>query len=163
MFAAVAWHGWTKWQTGITLELFWICHVTSLLIAVGLFGRSTSLLATGFVLYLGAGIPPWLIDVAFTGQTTASSVTTHLVSPLCAGLALRGQRWPKAVIGYGFVFYLCTLVTGYLLTPPALNVNLVFAPYFDVFSLWTSRILTALTCLTSLVIAEFIARRWLHE
>lgn len=167
VLAALALHARSKAELGTLDELLWICHVTSTVIAFGLLTANRFIVATGFAVFAAAGVPPWLLDVITTGATTPSSVLTHLVSPLAAGWALvdSGRApWSRWVPAAGVGLYLVTLVASRLLTGPAHNVNMVYAPWGPA-AQWIPNVIWSALANTAILAAgvtavDAAARKW---
>ncbi len=158
LLAALVLHAATKGQERLP-ELLWLCHVASALMAVGLLASVRWLVALGFLIHVGMGMPAFLVDVVF-GQERPSPTSwlVHLL-PLVAGVvALRHTGLPPRtwVAAWGTV--LAMLVVSILLTPPALNINLVheaWGPTKAVLpGIWPVRIFHALEALVLLFAAE---------
>ncbi|HLM45912.1 MAG TPA: hypothetical protein VK458_18730 [Myxococcaceae bacterium] len=162
LLAALVLHAATKGQERLP-ELLWLCHVASALMAVGLLASVRWLVALGFLIHVGMGMPAFLVDVACGGERPSpTSWLVHLL-PLVAGVvALRHTGLPPRtwVAAWGTV--LAMLGVSILLTPPALNINLVheaWGPTKDVLpGVWPVRIFHALEALVLLFAAERVLR-----
>jgi hypothetical protein len=108
------------------VNMLWMCHLASVLIAAGLLARVPSLNAVG-VLWLLIGLPLWFLDLARGGAFHPTSTLTH-VGGLAAGLwgarrlGFPAGAWWRAVLGM-----IALLLLSRAVTPPAENVNLAFA------------------------------------
>jgi hypothetical protein len=116
-------------KRGAMTEMLWLCHVATATIALGLALARPLLVATGFVFHVGLGIELWLLDIAATGVTTPTSVVVHLL-PLGAAIAVfRRVPLPRRAWLAAWTMCLVMLPISLLATDPALNVNLVWAPW----------------------------------
>jgi hypothetical protein len=139
VFVTLVAHAVHKVQAGLAQEMLWACHVASALIGLGLLVGSISLVAVGTMFHLAMGLPAYLLDWLVSGETTATSVAAHTVPPVSGLIALRlAREWPRSVpFAAGGLFVVSALVSR-LLTTPALNVNLAFAPWSPVSALGPS-------------------------
>lgn len=129
LLAALAAHAvFEKWPDKLP-ELLWVCHVATALMAVGLLARIRLLLAVGFLFHLAVGWWAWLLDVFATGTTTVTSTAVHVLPLVIGWLALGRKPLPNRAIYAAAALYIITSVACLALTPPALNVNVVFAPW----------------------------------
>jgi hypothetical protein len=109
-------------------ELLYTCHVATMLVAMGLLAGLHRLVATGFLFHLAVGLPSWLLDAVARG-TTWTSTLAHLV-PLFAGAwAVRQDGLPRRTPIYAWSMFVACSVVSFFLTDPALNVNVVHAPW----------------------------------
>ena len=119
-------HAVRSWARGRYYNAFWLCHMASVALGIGLLTGSPVLAGIG-VLWFLVGVPMWLVDLAAGGDFTWTSLLTHLGSAAAGAGALRAvgmppNVWWKAVLGVGVLFLFCRAAT-----PPAANVNLAFA------------------------------------
>jgi hypothetical protein len=127
---ALALHAGHKLELGLLGEMLWACHVASLLIAIGIFFRKLTLVAVGTLFHAAVGLPAYVLDVITLGQTTATSVLVHVLPPLAGLFSLKYQTpWPRFVPAATAALYVALIPVSRLLTEPALNVNLAFAPW----------------------------------
>src|SRR5581483_8610552 len=127
IIGALVWHAVTKLPDHLA-EMIWVCHVASLVMAIGLLaGRQA--LAAGLLLHLAWGAPAWALDALATRSTTLTSVLVHAL-PLGAGaLAVAVRGWPAGVALPAWIFFFLWVPVSYVATDPALNVNLAHAPW----------------------------------
>lgn len=111
-------------------NMMWMCHVTTLLLAVGLIGSFASLirLSSAWVLL---GLPIWLVEALAAG-TTRISVLSHVLVPIVSVVAFSQVGEPRRLrvaVLQSLALYCFVQVAARLLTAPALNVNLAHRPY----------------------------------
>src|SRR4051794_9137490 len=70
-------------------EVFWVCHVASVMMALGLLSGWHRLVCMGFLLHVGFGTVGWLLDVLATHDTTLSSVIIHGLTLVAGTLEVR--------------------------------------------------------------------------
>jgi len=116
-----------KIPQGITLELFWICHLATFLLVLGLFVGSPVLTAVGFLSHVAYGAPAFLLDVIFVKPNSWTSWITHIVSPVASGIAVYHWGIPKKAPLQSWFFLIGSLLASYLFTPPAMNINMAHA------------------------------------
>src|ERR1051325_8184251 len=110
-------------------EMLWVCHVASLVLAIGLLARRQALVAAGLLLHLAWGAPAYLLDAIATRSTTVTSVLVHVL-PVVTGLwAVRARGWPRGVALPAWIFFALWIPVSFVATVPALNVNLAHAPW----------------------------------
>ncbi len=106
-------------------NLLWMCHVTTLLLAVGLIGSMASVirLVTPWTIL---GLPIWLVDALSVG-TTRIAVLSHVVVPMTAVVALSqvgAARSAWRATGAAMAFHVGLQLLCHVATRPKLNVNL---------------------------------------
>ncbi|OGQ25254.1 MAG: hypothetical protein A2138_05165 [Deltaproteobacteria bacterium RBG_16_71_12] len=146
-------------------QMLWMCHMSTLLLALGLLASSASAVRVGALWSLG-GFPLWILDVALRGETTRVSVLSHILVPLLGLAALTQVRWRGRVVLGAVAFHaLCWVLSRWLGTPQA-NVNLAHSVY-DIFgteivrSYWVYLGITSAAMWGALgVIAMVLARRF---
>lgn len=124
--AVWALHAFTSFRRGEPFNMLWACNVSCLLIGVGLLARVPLAHAVGLLWNL-TGMPFWLVDLATGGEFIPTSFFTHVGGFLAGSLVLPERpmapgSWWKAFLAWTLFQLLCRLTT-----PPAANVNLVFA------------------------------------
>jgi hypothetical protein len=158
LLAALVLHAATKGQERLP-ELLWLCHVASALLAVGLLASVRWLVALGFLIHVGMGMPAFLIDVLF-GQERPSPTSwlVHLLPLVAGGVALWRTGLPRRTWLAAWGTVLVMLVVSILATPPALNINLVHEAWGPTKELlpgvWPVRLFHALEALVLLFGAE---------
>lgn len=112
-------------------QMLWMCHMSTLLLALGLLASSASAIRVG-ALWSLAGFPLWVLDVALRGETTRVSVLSHILVPLLGLAALTQVRWRGRVVLGAVVFHVFCWVLSRWLGSPQANVNLAHSVY-DIF------------------------------
>ena len=113
---------------GETPHILWVCHISNLLIAIGLFLGNMELIRVS-VLWLIIGAPLWPIDVIRTGVLDITSVGTHYVGLVIGLLAMRGRGMGKYSWLYALIWFLLLQQLARMFTPPELNVNIAHSIY----------------------------------
>lgn len=118
----------TALQNGKGADSLWICHVSNLILAVGIAGGRPRVIGLA-ACWIVVGIPLWTYDMALTGEVSAVSVLSHLGGLAVGVYALRRVRisynpWLPALVSYLLIQQLCRW-----LTPVELNVNLAHRAY----------------------------------
>ncbi|WP_257445902.1 hypothetical protein [Archangium lipolyticum] len=162
LLAALVLHAATKGQARLP-EMLWVCHVASVLLAMGLLTSVRWLVAVGFLIHVGMGMPAFLIDVLFGERPSPTSWLVHLL-PLVAGWsALRGTGLPPRTWKAAWAIVLVTFTVSILATPPVLNVNVMheaWGPMRGLFpGAWAVRVFHALEALGLLFGAELLLRQ----
>jgi hypothetical protein len=116
------------WPLGLAANNLWLCHLGNLALGVALLLR-WPLLARVAVLWILAGLPIWLIDVAFTRSTTVASVLSHVGGAALAVVVLSGRGWAAQRRDWlvAWAGFLAAQQLARALTPPELNVNVAHA------------------------------------
>jgi hypothetical protein len=150
-----------KAQAGVAPELFWLCHVTSAMLAVGLLLSAQLLISTALLCQLAIAVPAYALHLATNGETSAVSFLLHVLAPLLGVLAWRGKAIPLAAPWCGGVLYLGLMAASYWATPENLNVNLAFRPWGPVAwaGVWPARLLNLTLVLGLLHAARLLWNR----
>ncbi|MBI1948208.1 MAG: prepilin-type N-terminal cleavage/methylation domain-containing protein [Deltaproteobacteria bacterium] len=146
-------------------QMLWMCHTSTLLLALGLLASSASAVRVGALWSVG-GFPLWVLDVVLRGETTRVSVLSHILVPLLGVAALTQVRWRGRVVLGAIGFHaLCWALARALGTPQG-NVNLAHQVY-DIFgtqivrSYWLYLAVTSAAMWGALaLIALVLARRF---
>lgn len=123
LLGALALHAASKGASHIQ-EMFWLCHVATALMAVGLLAGWHRLVASGFLFHVGFGTVGWVLDMAMVG-TTFSSVLVHVLALVAGVVELRRNGWPRGLVLPAWAFFTAWVISCHWTTDPALNVNLV--------------------------------------
>ena len=154
-----------KTQAGLGAELFWLSHVTSLILALGLLARVPLMVATGFLFHLAVALPAYIFYLATGGETSVVSFLLHLLTPLFGWIAWRGARLPLAALLSTYATYASVMAATLALTPPAMNVNAAFAPWvpLPLDGVAMLQVFNALQMLAQTGIAFTVWNRLLHK
>jgi hypothetical protein len=162
LLAALVLHALTKGQARLP-EMLWLCHVATLLLAVGLLASARWLVATGFLIHIAMGMPGFLLDVAFGERPSPTSWLVHLLPLVAGAIALRRTGLPPRTWLAAWLTVLAMLAVSIVATPPALNINLVHEPWGPMKALlpgvWPVRVFHALEALCFLFGAELLFQR----
>lgn len=162
--AALGLHAAYKLHQGLLGELFWCCHVASLLLAVGLFSGSVVWIAIATTFHLAVGLPSYWLDVLVTRQTTVTSVLAHVVPPIAGLAALHTPAtWPRWTPLAAPLLYVALVPLSRWATARPLNVNLAFAPWPPFATVHPSPWFTWLVNTVAMGILAIIADRWLRR
>jgi hypothetical protein len=113
---------------GKIAHILWICHTSSLVIALGFFICQIELIRVS-VLWLIIGAPLWPIEIIRTGIMELTSIGTHYVALLVGLLVIRRQGMGKYSWVYALMWFLFLQHLTRLYTPSELNINLSSAAY----------------------------------
>jgi hypothetical protein len=154
-----------KAQAGIAADMFWVCHVTSAMLAIGLLADLPLLIATGFLYHLAVAIPTYLLHLATGGDSSVVSFMLHLLAPVFGWLACRGQALPAATPWLALGTYLGLMVVSRFVTPESMNVNLAFHPWgaFAALGVWPVRALNVVLMLAQLQVVFFLWNRYMRK
>lgn len=145
-------------------EMFWLCHVATALMTIGLLAGWHRMVAGGFLFHLGFGTLAWVLDVVTTGATTFSSVLIHLLSLVAGAIEVKRKGWPSGVVFPTWLFLSLWVVSCHWTTAPALNVNLAHEPWGPLAHMmggvWLSVAFNSVFTLGSFVLLN-AALRWL--
>jgi hypothetical protein len=109
-------------QAGTPSQVLWMCHLSNLLLATGLFLANPLIIRVAVVLLI-FGVPPWIVDMFVIKIVTPISIASHL-GGLIVGLLViakvRAKRWSwlAALVCFVVVQFISRAVT-----PPELNIN----------------------------------------
>jgi hypothetical protein len=131
-FLAQAIHYWHINELG---QVFWMCNIGNLLLAVGLF-LNQALLIRVAAIWMVPGVAVWLVYVVptwsmlLTGTATLgqlfgvlASTLAHLGGFTVGMLVLRPLKMDKRAWVYAFGWYFVVQVLSRFITPVAMNVN----------------------------------------
>ena len=103
------------------------CDMASLATAIGLLVGWPGMVAVAFLFQVSIGLPAFFVGLA-TGTYTpnATSVAIHLLPPLAGGWSVNRTGLPRHAMAIALAIYLLAVGVSVWISPPALNVNLVF-------------------------------------
>jgi hypothetical protein len=119
-------------------QILWSCHISNLLLAVGLFWAKPWLIRVA-VFWLILGVPPWVIDMVVSRLVTPVSIFSHLGGGVLAVVAIKQVRarrgsWLPSLVYFLVLQQLTRLVT---VPGPYTNVNVAhfaYGPWQGLFS-----------------------------
>lgn len=157
---------WSKARSGVLPEMLWACNAASVLLVPALWFRWTPLVGAAFLVRLAVGEAGHLYSLFTTGQVIWLSASVHVLPTLGAFFYLKRAGLPRSSPYLGAAL-ICACVSLSRLTPPALNVNLVYqrhdflARLFP--GLWTYRLGTAGLVLALLFLGDLLLGWWLKR
>jgi hypothetical protein len=142
VLVALLLHAWDKARLGLLWEMLWSCHLASLVIALGILANRPRWSAAGLLFHLSTGIPGYVLDALATQSTRPTSVLVHTLPAVAGWVMARRQGLPRDSWYWAWLGLLAVMGLSYAITPPNLNINLVFRPW-DFFSGYVSSALLA--------------------
>ena len=109
-------------------DALWMCHLSNLLLAAGLFFNN-SILVFMALPWLLFGIPLWLAEVIRTRKVVPLSVLTHFGGAAIALYAAHRMGAAPGTWWASWLFALAAQGVCRLFTPPELNVNVTHRVY----------------------------------
>jgi hypothetical protein len=123
-------------HSGNAHDAVWVCHISALVVGVGLIFRSALLNAAG-LMCLSVGLPMWLLYLASGEPLMPTSPLTHILGLAIATAGMRQLGLPKRAWLVALSLVAALMVVSRLVTPAEANVNLAFGPMSGL-SLWTA-------------------------
>ncbi len=115
-----------KTQTGLSAELLWLSHVTSLVLALGLLIEVPLMIGAGFLFHLAVALPAYVFYLSGGGETSVMSFLLHVLSPLFGAMAYWRARIPVRSLMLTFGIYVVVIGSTLAFTPAGMNVNSAF-------------------------------------
>jgi len=109
-------------------QILWICHISNLLLAFGLFLDQLEFIRVS-VLWLILGLPLWIWNMTQTGVGTLTTFVTHLGGLVVGLFALSRTRCSRRTWLYAVLWLLFVQQVSRVITPPDLNVNIAHRIY----------------------------------
>lgn len=145
-------------------ELWWLCHVATACMAIGLAAGWARVVAGAWVYHLVWGVPVWLLDAIATRSALPSSIAAHVAPLVIGGAWLARRPWPGGVALPAWMVGVSVMIVSRPLTVPAHNVNAAYAvwpPLAGVFpSVAVMWLVTSLACLALMITADTLLARW---
>ena len=110
------------WRVGGMGNLFWMCNVGNLLLALGIFLNHRELIRAAAIWTI-PGLLLWVRYVLFDYDFVVSSALAHVGGIIVALIVLRRVRMDRIAWVYAFVWYLFMQLVSRQATDPRLNVN----------------------------------------
>ncbi len=142
-------------------HILWSCHVSNLMMAVGLFFAQPWLIRIS-VFWQILGVPPWAFDMLKSGIVTPVSVFSHLGGFVVAIVAIREVGAKLGSWIPSMIFFLVLQQITRLLTEPGpyTNVNVAhfaYGPWKDLFaSYWKYWVVNTAILAVTLLIIDFV-------
>ena len=144
-------------------ELWYLCHVATAFMIVGLAAGARRVVAGAWLYHLVWGAPVWLAVALATGVLHPTSIAAHLGPLVLGGWWLARRPWPGPIALPAWMVGVAALIVARPLTDPAHNVNAayqVWPPLAGVFPsvawLW---IVTSLACLALMLAGDTLLVR----
>ena len=172
LLGALAWHGYDLARTTSLTELMWSCHFATALMALGIFFRARTAVATAWLFHLSIGLPAWLVAIVLTRGTfgaanvdvplLATSILVHVLPIVMGAMWLRrggfALSWRVAALAWLIQAALIPLTRPF--TPPELNINLAHGVYPSLSrtfpNLLVFQVLICLACMASVAIVTVL-------
>jgi hypothetical protein len=119
-FSAQAIHYWRTNELG---NMFWVCNIGNLLLAMGLLLDKAVLIRVA-VLWIIPGLLVWVLYVVLPWGVFLSSILAHVGGIIVGLIALRKVGMDRASWLYALGWFLIMQILSRFLTPTGLNVNL---------------------------------------
>ena len=158
-FAFYAIHAGVHLANGEAQDLWWVCHVATLLVGVGFCLGTAAPIAIGF-LWLCVGDALWLLELAGGEPLLPSSLLTHVGGFLLSLYGLRLYGLPRGTWWQAVVALLAMQQLTRWLTPAEANVNVAFAVWKG-WEGWFPSYLVYRIVLTAGAAAIFAVLEWL--
>ena len=110
------------WRVGGMGNLFWMCNVGNLLLALGIFLNHRELIRAAAIWTI-PGLLLWVRYVLFDYDFVVSSALAHVGGIIVALIVLSRVRMDRIAWVYAFVWYLFMQLVSRQATDPRLNVN----------------------------------------
>jgi hypothetical protein len=110
------------WRVGGMGNLFWMCNVGNLLLALGIFLNHRELIRAAAIWTI-PGLLLWVRYVLFDYDFVVSSALAHVGGIMVALIVLSRVRMDRIAWFYAFVWYLFMQLVSRQATDPRLNVN----------------------------------------
>ena len=118
----------THLAQGTPQNMLWLCNLSNLVLAAGIFFRMPLLVRVS-VLWLIPGIPLWVLDMARTGYSPATTFLSHLGGLVIGLFALSRVNADKNMWIHAWIYAFFAWIACRLFTSPDLNVNVAFQIY----------------------------------
>ena len=114
------------WRTNELGNMFWMCNLGNLILALGLFFEKPIVIRLAAIWTI-PGLIVWFLYVVLTWGVFFSSTLAHVGGLAVAAIALKTYRMDRRSWSYAFGWYLAVQLISRFCTAPALNVNLAHA------------------------------------
>jgi len=113
------------YRQGQLQDMLWICHVSMLLLAAGMYLRRQILIQIA-ILWIFPGFAFWLVDAFFSGYSVSSALS-HIVALSVAYYAWRRMEIKNGLWRHALVFWFTLQILSHWFTPADANVNISHA------------------------------------
>ena len=114
------------WHTNELGNLFWMCNIGNLLLAMGLFLDKRTVIRLSAI-WMIPGLIVWFLYVVLTWGVFLSSTLAYIGGLLVAAVALKKYGMDRRSWIYAFGWYIGVQLLSRFFTAPQLNVNLAHA------------------------------------
>jgi hypothetical protein len=115
-----------KW--GTPAHIWWNCHIANLTLGVGMLLGNLLLIRLAAI-WLLLGVPPWFIDMVFTGVIWPIAILTHVGGAALGLMALHWVRMVRGVWWWALIWFLVLQQLSHFFTPYKDNVNVAHHAY----------------------------------
>lgn len=115
-----------KWST--PAHIWWNCHIANLTLGIGMLLGNLLLIRLAAI-WLLLGVPPWFIDMVFTGIIWPIAILTHVGGAAMGLVALRQVRMARGVWWWALIWFLALQQLSHFFTAPNYNVNVAHYAY----------------------------------
>jgi len=148
-------------------QILWSCHISNLMLAVGIFLANRFLIRVA-VFWLILGVPPWILDMAWSHLITPVSIFSHLGGVIVAIVAIRQMGAKRGSWIPSLVYFVVLQQITRLLTEPGpyTNVNVAHFAYGNwvVFtSYWKYWVVNTALVAVTLFVIEVVLLRFFPE
>ncbi len=147
------------WKNGGLDNMFWMCNVGNLALALGILLGQKWMIRPA-VIWLIPGLPLWLFEVVRNGGWLLTSFFTHIGGLAVGIIAIYKVRADKRTWGYALAWYWVMQLLSRLFTDPFWNVNVahrIYGGYETIVSeYWQFWILTTMMVAAGLWILGWI-------
>ena len=117
---------YVKWDK--PANIWWNCHVANLTLGMGML-LGNRLLIRVAAIWLLLGVPPWFIDMVFTGIIWPLAVLTHVGGAAVGLVALKWVRMERGVWWVALLWFVVLQQLSRYFTPLEFNVNVAHHGY----------------------------------
>jgi len=114
---------------GTPENLLWMCNFSNLLLAAGILFHIPVLIRIAF-LWAIPGLPLWMVDMLHTGDYPVSTFLSHAGGFAIGLIGIIKVGADRISWFYALIYALSIQQVCRFMTPPELNVNVAFRPYY---------------------------------
>ncbi len=123
-------------QVGTPSQVLWMCHLSNLMLAVGLFLANPFVIRVA-VLLLIFGVPPWAVEMAVSRLVTPVSIASHLGGTIVGLIVIAKVGAKPRIWAPSWALYIVVQLICRLTTRPELDINnahRIYSIWKDTFS-----------------------------